>query len=150
MSISGVRLFLAYESINRQFLNLIEEERNTCGSNPSGECRPKANEYFLANIGVDTTENEPLKIHLIFTLWDLIFTEPPRPCTGCSLDIRWMSHCPTSTLNSKLLSTWSYSHVMRVWPSPTADPEAARRSRKSINTPAKSCIYRKSMKKGAW
>ena len=38
-----------------------------------------SNEYFLAKIGVDTAENEPLKVHLIFKLWDLIFTEPPRP-----------------------------------------------------------------------
>ena len=36
-------------------------------------------EYLLATIGVDTAENEPLKVHLIFKLWDLIFTEPPRP-----------------------------------------------------------------------
>ena len=33
----------------------------------------------LANVGVDTAENEPLKVHLIFKLWDLIFTEPLRP-----------------------------------------------------------------------
>ena len=38
-----------------------------------------SNEYLLAKIGVDTAENEPLKVHLIFKLWDLIFTEPPRP-----------------------------------------------------------------------
>ena len=36
-------------------------------------------EYLLAKIGVDTAENEPLKVHLIVKLWDLIFTEPPRP-----------------------------------------------------------------------
>ena len=36
-------------------------------------------EYLLAKIGVDTAENEPRKVHLIFTLWDFIFTEPPRP-----------------------------------------------------------------------
>ena len=35
--------------------------------------------YLLARIGVDTAENEPLKVHLILKLWDLIFTEPPRP-----------------------------------------------------------------------
>ena len=35
--------------------------------------------YLLAKIGVDTAENEPLKVHLIFKLWDLIFTEPPPP-----------------------------------------------------------------------
>ena len=38
-----------------------------------------SNKYLLAKIGVDTAENEPLKVHLIFKLWDLIFTEPPRP-----------------------------------------------------------------------
>ena len=37
--------------------------------------------YILAKIGVDTAENEPLKVHLIVKLWDLIFTEPPRPVT---------------------------------------------------------------------
>ena len=35
---------------------------------------------YLQKIGVDTAENEPLKVHLIFKLWDLIFTEPP--CLG--------------------------------------------------------------------
>ena len=39
-----------------------------------------SNEYLFAKIGVDTAENEPLKVHLIFRLSsDLIFTEPPRP-----------------------------------------------------------------------
>ena len=38
-----------------------------------------SNEYLLAQIGVDTAENEPLKVHLFFQPWDLIFTEPPRP-----------------------------------------------------------------------
>ena len=38
--------------------------------------------YLLENIGVDTAKNEPLKVHLIFKLWDLIFTEPPRPGSG--------------------------------------------------------------------
>ena len=35
--------------------------------------------HSLAKFGVDTAENEPLKVHLIIQLWDLIFTEPPRP-----------------------------------------------------------------------
>ena len=35
--------------------------------------------YLLATFGVDTAENEPLKLNLIFKPWDLIFTEPPRP-----------------------------------------------------------------------
>ena len=37
------------------------------------------NEDLLAKIGVDTAENEPLKVHLIIQPRDLIFTEPPRP-----------------------------------------------------------------------
>ena len=38
----------------------------------------------IANIGVGTAENEPLKVHLIIQPWDLIFTEPPRPLgPGC-------------------------------------------------------------------
>ena len=45
-----------------------------------GESFLNSNEYLLAKIGVDTAENEPLKVHLIFKLsWDLIFTEPLRP-----------------------------------------------------------------------
>ena len=36
-------------------------------------------ELFPCKIGVDTDENEPLKVHLVFRPWDLIFTEPPRP-----------------------------------------------------------------------
>ena len=41
--------------------------------------RKLSDEYLLAKIGVDTAENEPLKVHLIFKLRDLISTEPPRP-----------------------------------------------------------------------
>ena len=29
-----------------------------------------SNEYLFAKIGVDTAENKPLKVHLIFKLWD--------------------------------------------------------------------------------
>ena len=52
--------------------------------------------YLLENIGVDTAKNEPLKVHLIFKLWYLIFTEPPRPFSStCSaertIDIRNVS-----------------------------------------------------------
>ena len=36
---------------------------------------------LLTKIGVDAAENEPLNVHLIFKLWDLIFTEPPRPAS---------------------------------------------------------------------
>ena len=43
--------------------------------------RELSNAFLLAKIGVDTAENEPLKVHLIFTLWDLIFT-PRRPARG--------------------------------------------------------------------
>ena len=50
---------------------------------------PNSNEYLIAKIGVDTAENELLKVYsikvyLIFKLlvWDLIFTEPPRPERG--------------------------------------------------------------------
>ena len=34
---------------------------------------------LLAKFGVDTAENEPLKVLLIIQPWDLLFTEPPRP-----------------------------------------------------------------------
>jgi hypothetical protein len=40
---------------------------------------PYSNVYLVANIGVDTADNEPLKIRLIFQLRDLIFADPPRP-----------------------------------------------------------------------
>ena len=45
-------------------------------------CRSRqelSNEYLLAKISVDTAENKPLKVHLIFKLRDSTFTEPPRP-----------------------------------------------------------------------
>ena len=57
-----------------------------------GKSFPTSIYYLLAKFGVDTllfenrttsdsdsdtAENEPLKVHLIFKLWDLIFTEPP-------------------------------------------------------------------------
>ena len=39
-----------------------------------------SNEYLLlAKVRVDTAENEPLQVHLIFQPWDSIFTKPPRP-----------------------------------------------------------------------
>ena len=44
-----------------------------------------SNKYLLAKIGVDTAENEHLKVHFIFKLWDLIFTEPPRPLRGAAV-----------------------------------------------------------------
>ena len=37
-----------------------------------------SNEYLFAKFGVDTAENEHLKVHLIIQPWDLIFTELPR------------------------------------------------------------------------
>ena len=42
-----------------------------------GESFPKiaySNEYLLAKIGVDTAENESLKVYLDFNLWYLVFT----------------------------------------------------------------------------
>ena len=59
-----------------------------CGLSGAKACKccrsrqERSNEYFLAKIGVNTDENEPLKVHLSFKLWDLIFTEPPRPLEG--------------------------------------------------------------------
>ena len=44
-----------------------------------GESFPTSIYYLLAKFGLDTAENEPLKVHLIIQPWDLIFTEPPRP-----------------------------------------------------------------------
>ena len=38
-----------------------------------------SNEYLVAKIGVDTDENEPLKVRSIFKLRDSIFADPPRP-----------------------------------------------------------------------
>ena len=48
----------------------------------SDRSRQELSKYLFAKIGVDTAENEPLKVHLIFKLWDLIFTEPSRPTGG--------------------------------------------------------------------
>ena len=52
-----------------------------------------SNEYLLAQIGVDTAENEPLKAQLIFQPWDLIFTEPPRPLCHAA----WLASLPRSS-----------------------------------------------------
>ena len=55
------------------------------GAKACKSCRSRqefSNEYSLAKFGVDTDENEPLKVHLIIKPWDLIFTEPPRPGRG--------------------------------------------------------------------
>ena len=52
------------------------------GAKACKSCRSRqelSNEYFLAKVGVDTAENEPLEANFIFKLKDLIFTEPPRP-----------------------------------------------------------------------
>ena len=58
------------------------------GAKACRSCRYRqelSNEYIvilLAKIGVDTAQNEPLEVHIIFQPWDLIFTEPPRPGRG--------------------------------------------------------------------
>ena len=52
------------------------------GAKACKSCRSRqelSNEYLLAKFGVDTAENEPLKVLLIIQPWDLLFTEPPRP-----------------------------------------------------------------------
>ena len=57
------------------------------GAKECQSCRSRKmlkNGYLLAKIGADTAENEPLKVHLIFKLWDSIFTEPARPDCGQS------------------------------------------------------------------
>ena len=63
-----------------------------------------SNEYVLAKIGVDTAENEPLKVHLIFKLWDSIFTEPPRPSVCLPQDSAMMTlrtHPTTTTMSDR-------------------------------------------------
>ena len=62
------------------------------GAKTCKSCRSRqelSNEYLLAEIGVDTAEHESLKVHLIFKLWDLIFTEPPRPRSALQLLRLW-------------------------------------------------------------
>ena len=66
------------------------------GAKACRSCRSRqklSNEYLLAKIGVDTAENEPLKVPLIFKPWDLIFTEPPSSAEvpGSSPPIRFHS-----------------------------------------------------------
>ena len=42
------------------------------GAKACKSCRSRqelSNEYFIAKFGVDTAENEPLKVHLIFQPW---------------------------------------------------------------------------------
>ena len=66
---------------------MAEILRDLSGAKVCKSCRSRqelSNEYLLAKIGVDTAENEPLQVQLIFKqlLSDLIFTEPPRPSGG--------------------------------------------------------------------
>ena len=51
---------------------------------------PYSNEYLVAKIGVDTAENEPLRVHLIFELRNLIFPARPRSqtCRPCRRAVR--------------------------------------------------------------
>ena len=61
----------------------MQKHVNLCKS-----CRSRqdvSNEYLLAKFGVDTAENEPLKVHLIFDPRDFIFTEPHRPPQAAQL-----------------------------------------------------------------
>ena len=69
----------------KRFDEILLKHRGLRGAKTCKSCRSRqelSNEYkyyLLAKIGVDTAENEPLKVHLIIKPWDLIFTEPPRP-----------------------------------------------------------------------
>ena len=52
------------------------------GAQACNFCRSRqelSNEHLPSQFGVDTAENEPLKVLLIIQPWDLIFTEPPPP-----------------------------------------------------------------------
>ena len=52
------------------------------GAKACKSCRSRqelSNEFFFAKFGVDTAENEPLKVLLIIQQGDFVFTEPPRP-----------------------------------------------------------------------
>ena len=61
------------------FMVFLLDSKGAKGCKSDRSRQELSNEYFFAKIGVDTAENEPLKVHSIFKLWDLIFTEPPRP-----------------------------------------------------------------------
>jgi len=67
-------------------INLIKSDRSR---------QELSSEYLVANIGIDTDENEPLEVHLIFKLWDLIFADPPRLASpGFSLRVWYMDNDP--------------------------------------------------------
>jgi len=69
-------------------INLIKSDRSR---------QELSSEYLVANIGIDTDENEPLEVHLIFKLWDLIFADPPRLASpGFSLRVWYMNNDPRS------------------------------------------------------
>jgi len=77
----NVLAFLTWKTPKKKDESLLKYW-DLSGAKACKSCRSRqelSNEYLLAKIGVDTAENEPLKVHLIFKLWDLIFTEPPRP-----------------------------------------------------------------------
>ena len=72
-------------------------------------CQELSNEYLLAKSGVDTAENEPLKVHLIFKAWDLIFTEPPAPLAPWFLD--WGSLLRLSPMVATILGSFGVEGV---------------------------------------
>ena len=72
-----------------------------------------SNKYSLAKIGIDTAENEPLKVHLIFKLWDLIFTEPPQPLLGAPGCARSFAAKRTG-IPSRLRHVWHGDHRRRL------------------------------------
>ena len=78
-------------------------------SNPFFKQDPYSNEYFVlvfsCGVGVDTAENEPLKVHLIIQPWDFIFIEPPRPDLffkrACGREREWRLARPYVETNFK-------------------------------------------------
>ena len=73
----------------------------------SALCRSRgelSNAYLVAKFGFDTAENEPLKVDSIIQLWDLIFTEPPRPSASLSTA---SGHAPAAHLNPRKPSVFN-------------------------------------------
>ena len=79
------KLFLMYFfiSLNMSFWGQILLKVCECrcaeGCKSDRSRQELSNQSLVAKSGVDTAENEPRKVHLIFKLWDLFFVDPPCP-----------------------------------------------------------------------
>ena len=74
---------------------------------------------YLQNLA--SIQNEPLKVHSIFKLWDFIFTEPPSPsesfagsAAGSAAGPAGVSFAGLASKLSRLSSSFA-QHLVRIW-----------------------------------